>query len=120
MKNKGTILLPALTLAFVLLTIGILIGRSINPNRAIISYEIHDPQTQESISVAVIDGKININTSDLSALCELPGIGETIAKRIIQFREENGPFVLTSEIMKVDGIGEKTFENISDFITVGG
>lgn len=120
MKNKGMILLPAITLAFVLLTIGILVGRCTNPNQAIISYESHDSETQESLSAAVTDGKININTSDLSALCELPGIGETIAKRIIRFREENGPFALTSDIMKVDGIGEKTFQNIADFITVGG
>jgi len=63
--------------------------------------------------------KININTASLAELQELPRIGEVVAKRIVDFREENGKFKRIEEIMKVKGIGEKTFMNIKDLITVG-
>ena len=63
--------------------------------------------------------KININTASIAELQKLPRIGEVVAKRIIDFREENGKFKRIEEIMKVKGIGEKTFMNIKDLITVG-
>ena len=57
------------------------------------------------------DGIININDADLSKLKEIPGIGDVKANAIILYREENGGFKSIEEIKKVDGIGEKTFEN---------
>ncbi|MBD3414515.1 MAG: hypothetical protein GF421_08810 [Candidatus Aminicenantes bacterium] len=63
--------------------------------------------------------KININTASHAELQKLPRIGEVVAQRIIDFREANGKFKKIEEIMKVRGIGEKTFENIKDRITVG-
>ena len=50
----------------------------------------------------------------------LDGIGETYAQRIIDYRNANGPFTDISDIKNVSGIGEKRFEAIKDFITVGG
>jgi len=61
---------------------------------------------------------ININTASASELCELQGIGEKKAQAIIDYRNENGGFVTIEEIMNVSGIGEKTFQNIKDKITV--
>ncbi len=63
--------------------------------------------------------KININTASLTELQELPRIGEKVAQRIIDFRKENGEFKKIEEIMKVQGIGEKVFNQIKDRITVG-
>lgn len=63
--------------------------------------------------------KININTASLTELQKLPRIGNSVAQRIIDFRKKNGPFKKIEEIMKVKGIGEKTFEQIKDLITVG-
>ena len=63
--------------------------------------------------------KININTASLAELQKLPRIGSSVAQRIIDFRKKNGPFKKIEEIMKVKGIGEKTFEQIKDLITVG-
>jgi comEA protein len=63
--------------------------------------------------------KININTASQAELQKLPRIGEVVAQRIIDFREKNGKFKKIEELMKVRGIGEKTFENIKDRITVG-
>lgn len=62
--------------------------------------------------------KVNINTADALLLTRLPGIGTTMAERIIAFRNENGPFEKIEDIMKVFGIGEKRFENLSGLISV--
>lgn len=66
------------------------------------------------------DGKININTADLYTLTKLEGIGEVYAQRIIDYRGKNGLFTKVEDIMKVEGIGAKRFEEIKDLITVGG
>lgn len=63
--------------------------------------------------------KININTASQAELQKLPRIGEVVAQRIIEFREKNGKFKKIEELMKVRGIGEKTFDNLKDLITVG-
>lgn len=65
-------------------------------------------------------GLININTADAEALQTLPGIGEVLAERIIEYRETNGPFTDIIEITGVSGIGEGIFDNICDYITIGG
>lgn len=63
--------------------------------------------------------KININTASLIDLQKLPRVGEKVAQRIIDFRQEHGPFNKIEEIMKVPGIGEKIFAELKDLITVG-
>ncbi len=65
------------------------------------------------------NGKVNINTADESGLTTLSGIGDTRAKAIIAYREENGPFATIEDIMNVSGIKEGTFEKIKDDIVVG-
>lgn len=62
--------------------------------------------------------KININTASVEQLTILTGIGETKAAAIIAYREKNGSFSSIEEIMNVSGIGEKTFEDIKDFISI--
>jgi competence protein ComEA len=62
--------------------------------------------------------KINLNRADLWLLQALPGIGETRARAIIDFRSLNGPFNNIQELSKVPGIGSTLFEKIKDLITV--
>jgi len=62
--------------------------------------------------------KIDINRAELWLLEALPGIGEVLAQRIVDYRSENGPFRRIEDLLKVSGIGEATFENIKDYITV--
>jgi len=62
--------------------------------------------------------KIDINTATVNELQKLPRIGEKVAQRIVDFRKQHGDFKKIEEIMKVKGIGEKTFNLIKDLIVV--
>ena len=63
--------------------------------------------------------KVDINKATESELMTVSGIGETLAKRIVAFREQNGPFRRLEDLMKVQGIGEKSFEKLRSHLTVG-
>ena len=62
--------------------------------------------------------KVNINTASAEEITQLTNVGEKYAERIIEYREANGPFKSPEDIMKVQGIGAKTFELNKDRITV--
>ena len=63
--------------------------------------------------------KIDINLAEPWLLEALPGIGTTLAKRIVDYRQQNGPFRSTSDIQKVNGMGTTTYQQIEALITVG-
>ena len=62
--------------------------------------------------------KININTASEEELTGIPGVGESKAKRIVEYREQNGRFESIEDIMKVTGIKENSFRKMRDYITV--
>ena len=57
--------------------------------------------------------KINLNRAEAWLLEALPGIGETLAQRIVDYRRQNGPFQNINELIKVEGIGTTTYEQIA-------
>lgn len=59
---------------------------------------------------------ININSFKIDELTRLPGVGEKIAQRIVEYHRRYGLFKSKEELMQVNGIGEKKFENIKDLI----
>ena len=61
---------------------------------------------------------VNINTASKKELDALPGIGETLAQRIIDYRTANGPFSTVDDLTKVKGIGAKTLEKLKPYATV--
>jgi competence protein ComEA len=63
-------------------------------------------------------GLININTAGADELKKLPRIGEKMSQRIIEYRKKNGKFKRIEDIMKVKGIGEKTFKGFEKMITI--
>lgn len=65
------------------------------------------------------DGQVDLNTSTAKELQQLPGIGKGLSKRIVEYRTANGPFKTVEELMKVKGIGKKTFAKMQDRLTVG-
>lgn len=62
--------------------------------------------------------KININTATAEEIAQLKNIGTAYAVRIVEYRQENGPFEKPEDILKVKGIGEKTYELNKDKIIV--
>ncbi len=62
--------------------------------------------------------KVNVNAASAGELEALPGVGEVIAQRIVDYRTANGPFGSVDDLLDVSGIGEVTLENIRDLVTV--
>ena len=65
-------------------------------------------------------GVVNINTASAEQLQLLPGIGPALAKRIIEFREANGPFEKVDELVAVRGIGEKSLAKLRPYVVTSG
>ncbi len=65
-------------------------------------------------------GVVNINTADAGQLSLLPRVGMKAAQRIIDYRNQNGPFHKLTDLMQVKGFGDKTFERVSPYITLEG
>jgi competence protein ComEA len=85
----------------------------INENDKVNSENLDDNESNRNLN------KININTATVEELSEnLSGVGESIAKRIVEYREHNGEFTNIEDIKNVSGIGDKMFESIKDLICV--
>jgi len=78
------------------------------------------PAADSSAGSSSAAGRIDINTAAKAELESLPGIGEELADRIIQYREENGPFASAEDIQNVRGIGAAKYEALKEYITAGG
>lgn len=114
MKKPYWILI-GITTMFICILIGIFVGR-----RTAGAYIPMDG-AEESIAETQNDstGKLDINTATLEQLQLIDGIGPSLAQRIIDYRTENGDFKAIEELMNVSGIGEKKFEVMKPYITVG-
>lgn len=118
MKKQGWILI-GITGAFLCLLLGIFLGRNLNKSYVPVQSAVN-AQTQPTVDgKPLYDGKIDINTATLQQLQLLPGIGETMAQRILDYRTEHGNFKTIEELMNVNGIGEKKFEELRDYVKVG-
>lgn len=117
-KKSIGVLLAALA-AFLLLVSGFYLGRntvrgvtvSADRSAAAVRVTQNDPNdTSKHL--------ININTATAEELQTLPMIGETIAARIVEYRNLHGAFSGISELMKVEGIGQTRFDAIKEYVTV--
>ena len=63
-----------------------------------------------------VDDKVNINTEKIEELTSLPGVGQALAQRIVNYRIENGKFKKIEDLKKVSGIGDKKFESLKEYI----
>ena len=118
MKKDGAIFLLAVTLLFVGLLCGILIGRQMEKEPVQIQRPTQPTSTDSAIQQEIYDPRININTASAEYLALLPNIGEVLAQRIVKYRENNGPFEDIWQLSRVYGIGEKTVKEIETLIKV--
>ena len=61
---------------------------------------------------------LDLNTASAEELAELPGIGRELARRIVAYREEHGPFETVEELMEVSGIGQGKLDGLEGRVTV--
>lgn len=65
-------------------------------------------------------GVVNVNTASAAELERLPGVGASVASRIVEHREKNGSFRAIEDLMLVRGIGEKSFERLRPYLVTSG
>jgi len=92
----------------------LLLDAGIEPDADLSHIEIYVPRESE----AEFPQQIDINRAEPWLLEALPGIGEVLAQRIVDYRSENDPFKRIEDLLKVSGIGPATFDKIKDYITV--
>ena len=125
MKKAPTVILAVITAAALILTLSFYFFNNAGSGplniRSLAKTEptviIADDQTGD---IPAVSGLVNINTAGIAELTGLPGIGATLAQRIIDYREEHGPFGSPAGLLNVPGIGEGKLEAILDLITTGG
>lgn len=69
-------------------------------------------------AVASTAQPVDINTAGSADLQAIPGIGKALADRIIAFREKNGAFGSVDDLLKIQGIGEKSLQKIRPYVIV--
>lgn len=75
-------------------------------------------ELEDYVGVDKVYEIININTAGIGELIQLPHIGPSTADKIIEYRKKNGKFVHTKELMRISGIGESTYLDIEEYITI--
>lgn len=124
MKKSLIFCLIAVSLAFATFVAGFYIGK--NWARPDVQIQVSnvstsgsnpsaDPTPDSSDSLCV-----NINTATKEELMTLPGIGEVLADRIIEYRTLHGAFQNVTDLAAVEGIGQVKLANILPYITIGG
>ncbi len=124
MKKQRIPKLLAMTMVFTCLTFGVFLGKS-HPYQSVflsvpVSARSIPSETEGSPSEPAVFFPIDINRAGLEEFLALPGIGEVLARRILDYRDTYGGFTACEDLLNVKGIGTKRYECIREFITLGG
>lgn len=125
MPKMQKLLYPALSLCFLLGMLGFFLGR--RSVQGLILTTQHAAPTQALTRSLPADHdspsspaaqRVELNRATLEDLIALPGIGESRAQRIVEYREEHGPFSHTTELMNISGIGEGIYAKLREYVYV--
>ncbi len=115
--NRFWTLVTVLLIAVIIIG-GILVWQKYSPSHPIEISLTPEPDSIGEVCQGEEPQKIDINRAEAWLLEALPGIGKTLAQRIIDYRQKNGSFRNITEITKVEGIGPDIYEQIKNLITV--
>ena len=123
--KKASLVIVTVTFVFCAFAAGFFLGRStghaaISVSTVPTAAPTEAPTDPQSPADETDPYPMDLNTATAEDLTNLPGIGQTLAQRIIAYRDEKGGFESLSELLNVEGIGEKKLEAILDYITLGG
>lgn len=116
--TRSELICVVLTAVFAALALGLTLGAS-GGGGVTVGPSALGAAPAPSASPEAGSGRIDLNSATAEELCLLPGIGPVRAEAIVAYREENGPFRQTADIMNVRGIGQATFDKLKDYITAG-
>lgn len=114
--KKAKYALISVTMMICIFTCGLLVGRNLNRSNISVMQIVNTSITSNLANAE--SNKVNINTATIDELTLLPGIGNTIAQRIIDYRENIGPFRSKTDLYNVDGIGKEKLTLIYDYIII--
>ena len=114
--TKTEWILLVLTGVFLCVLLGLFFGDRAQMETTGIETEVEVSQEEILPDLSPLD----LNKATNGELAQLPGIGEELARRIVEYREANGPFENVEELMEVSGIGEGKFAGLEGRITVNG
>ena len=121
MKKPLVRALLMITCLAAIFTLGFFLGRNQNRLEAVITPLAKSADADPLLSGADISPvSININTASVSDLMLLPGVGEVLAQRIVDYRDSHGEFTSAADLVNVEGIGQAKLEELLDFISIGG
>lgn len=128
MKKQHLSILVAVTLIFIAFTSGFFLGRNQNHETVFLSKlptaARHDASpidiTQPDSPTDTVSFPVDLNSAGAEELAALPGIGPTLAERILEYRSANGPFASPEELLCIQGIGAGKLEAILDYVITGG
>ena len=128
MKKQAVWILILITAIFTAFTAGFFTGR--NLNRGPVQISVAEPpeaettvpsESEESIYFTLEQiVPLDLNRATREELMELPGIGEVMADRILDYRREHGPFSAVEELLNVSGIGPKKLGVLLEYVIAGG
>lgn len=131
MRKPNFSILALTTLLFVFFVMGYFLGMNRRKSQLTVSVsqeitkqptetmviEILEPEVAATIGVTL---PVAINHADKDALATLPGIGDVLAQRIIDYRNTHGNFIYVEDLLNVEGISKGRLDAIRDFIVIGG
>ncbi|MBQ0037395.1 MAG: helix-hairpin-helix domain-containing protein [Clostridiales bacterium] len=113
--TKTEIFLLVLTAAFILLLLASMLIRPFDSGSYTITQEHAENAERQAEQQDVY---VHLNTATEEELQRLNGIGPVLAQSIVAYRQEHGPFTCPEELLAVDGIGEKTLDEIRDVLII--